>query len=112
MSQDAERGQSLVEHAILLGVVLAALITMQTYAKRGLQARYRSVSDAATKAIGAPTQYEPYYASSASTDQQTHGTVLNHHPGGGVTRVEQDQKISEGGVERVGISLSADDAWQ
>ena len=105
-------GQSLAEYAILLGVVVVALITMQAYARRGLQARYRTVVDGAMKAIRAPTQYEPYYASAASTDRQDQSVLLDYQPGGAVTRMEREQRIGEGGVERVGASLTADDAWQ
>lgn len=107
-----QEGQSLAEYALLLGVVLAAMVTIQTYAKRGLQARYRSVVDGAMIAIGAPTQYEPYYMSSASRERQTHGQLLRYLPGGSIQRVEQDQKVTEEGAERVGVSLAADDAWQ
>ncbi len=58
------KGQSTAEYAILIALVVAAIIAMQKYAQRALQARVR---DAAlymvdqTNEIGNSVQYEPYY---------------------------------------------------
>ena len=46
-------GQTTVEVAVLIAVVIAALITMQIYLKRGMQGRLRSAADS----IGDP--YDP-----------------------------------------------------
>lgn len=71
-----KKGQSTVEYAIVVGVVVAALVAMQTYLKRGMQARYHdgiqflanetniAASDG-TEKLGNTTQYEPYYLSSS-----------------------------------------------
>lgn len=53
----ARRGQHLTEYALLLAVVATTLAGMQTYVRRGVQARLRSVSDIGRVA----PQYEPYY---------------------------------------------------
>ena len=83
------RGQSTAEYAVVLGVVLAALVAMQIYVKRGAQARIKLGVDEFTKAGAAQRswitnaanltsgdvvltnraqtadgQYEPYYAES------------------------------------------------
>ena len=47
------RAQSTLEYAVIIAVVVAALLTMQVYIKRGLQGRLRSVADE----IG--QQYDP-----------------------------------------------------
>ena len=71
-----KKGQSTVEYAIVVGVVVAALVAMQTYVKRGLQARYHDgiqflanetnvTSDGGTVYLGSTKQYEPYYLSSS-----------------------------------------------
>lgn len=39
------RGQSIVEYAILLGIVTAAVLGMQVYAKRGIQAGLKMTAD-------------------------------------------------------------------
>jgi len=40
-----KKGQSTLEYAVIIAVVVAALIAMQTYVKRGLQGRLRQASD-------------------------------------------------------------------
>jgi Tfp pilus assembly protein PilE len=40
-----KRGQSMLEYAILIVIVIAALITLQAYIKRGIQGRLKSASD-------------------------------------------------------------------
>ena len=62
------KGQNTAEYALLISLVVAAIIAMQTYAQRTLQARIR---DAAlylvngTSGFGNSTvQYEPYYLTS------------------------------------------------
>lgn len=40
-----KKGQNTAEYAILIGLVIAAVIAMQTYAKRGLQGRVYDASD-------------------------------------------------------------------
>ena len=79
------RGQTTAEYAIVLGVVLAALVAMQVYVRRGVNAQVRKGVDEFTHAgssnrswltdltlgqgevtITRPTgQYEPYYAESS-----------------------------------------------
>ncbi|MBI3319016.1 MAG: hypothetical protein HYZ89_00285 [Candidatus Omnitrophica bacterium] len=41
----AFKGQAIVEYAILIGVVTAAIVGMQAYAKRGLQAGIKLMAD-------------------------------------------------------------------
>ena len=38
-------GQAIVEYAVLIGIVAAALVTMQTYIKRGIQAGIKVAAD-------------------------------------------------------------------
>jgi Flp pilus assembly pilin Flp len=65
------KAQNTAEYALLIALVVAGIIAMQTYAQRALQARIHDVSifmstntskDAQGVQIGnASTQYEPYY---------------------------------------------------
>ena len=51
----------------MIGLVVAGVIAMQTYAQRSLQARMHDASQylaSQTNAIGNNTQYEPYYLQS------------------------------------------------
>jgi len=59
-----KKAQNTAEYALLIALVVAGVIAMQTYAQRALQAR---VSDASlfmasqTVTLGSTNQYEPYY---------------------------------------------------
>lgn len=59
------RGQNTAEYAILISLVVAGIIAMQTYAQRALQARVRDAGQyLATEGDvsgDATSQYEPYY---------------------------------------------------
>lgn len=39
------RGQSIVEYAVFLAVVTAAVVAMQLYVRRGIQANLKSLED-------------------------------------------------------------------
>lgn len=61
------KGQNTAEYALLISLVVAAIIAMQTYAQRTLQARVRDASQylaTQTSGIGTTNQYEPYYLQS------------------------------------------------
>lgn len=54
------RAQTTAEYAILIGLVVAAAVAMQTYVKRSLQGGVKYAVDKAGKS-GGTGQYEPYY---------------------------------------------------
>lgn len=61
-----KKAQNTAEYAILISLVVAGIIAMQTYAQRALQARVRDAGTylkTETSALGATVQYEPYYLS-------------------------------------------------
>ena len=96
----SKRAQTTAEYAILIGLVVAALVAMQIYVKRGLQGRMRGATDylaTQTTDIGTTGQYEPYYLSSsfdsARDTNESEATIT----GGGVTRtLTQDQSSRTG----------------
>ncbi len=62
-----KKGQNTAEYALLIALVVAGVIAMQTYAQRSLQARMRDASQymaSTTNTIGTSSQYEPYYLQS------------------------------------------------
>lgn len=70
------KAQSTAEYAIVIGIVVAAAIAMQTYVKRGLQAGIKfAVDKAGSTATTAKNQYEPYYLQSTYTTEQTSGST-------------------------------------
>jgi len=59
-----KRAQNTAEYAILISLVVAGIIAMQTYAQRALQSRVRDAGQylqTETATLGATVQYEPYY---------------------------------------------------
>ncbi len=90
-----KNGQNTAEYALLLGLVVAAAIAMQTYVKRNLQGGLKYAVDRGLKqSDSAAGQYEPYYLQS---DFQT--TVGEH--------TNSEQSVTGGGVERTFASQSA-----
>ena len=76
--------QTMAEYALLISLVVAAVIAMQTYAQRAIQSRIRDAAQYMTQqtnAIGTTNQYEAYYQSSdydidrSSTDTTIHNNT-------------------------------------
>jgi len=65
-----KKAQNTAEYAILISLVVAGIIAMQTYAQRALQARVRDAGgylEDQTDLLGNTVQYEPYYLSTNYT---------------------------------------------
>ncbi len=73
-----KKAQNTAEYAILIGLVIGAVVAMQTYAQRTMQARIRDVNVTfrdKTGMLGNTLQYEPYYAeSNSTTDKESTAT--------------------------------------
>lgn len=94
------RGQSTAEYAILIGLIVAAAVAMQTYVKRGLQGRVKDAVDTmatSTGDLGGTTQYEPYYLESNFDNTRGSTETENVQEGGGVIR-----DVARGHSERTG----------
>ena len=76
------KGQNTAEYALLISLVVAAIIAMQTYAQRTLQARIRDASKylvSGTSGLGNTTQYEPYYLTTKyNVDRVTNELMLQN----------------------------------
>lgn len=108
MMVNKNKAQSLAELAVLLGLVIAALISMQVYVKRALQARYKAVVDASGDFYGLH-QYEPYYASSSITAKQT--SDIRYSQAGGIVTMGTDDTATRQGQLKTGTILGEDDGW-
>jgi len=82
------KAQNTAEYALLIALVVAGIIAMQTYAQRALQARIHDASQYMANAdsnqtvgLGNSTQYEPYYL------------VTNYDVG---TNSEENQRLGVG----------------
>ncbi|MBU3934108.1 MAG: hypothetical protein KKH11_05535 [Candidatus Omnitrophica bacterium] len=83
-----KKAQNTAEYAILIGLIVAAAVAMQTYVKRGLQGRLKDgVDELAEKTA----QYEPYYLSSDfQTTSQAKRTATVGLGGGVGTETEEE----------------------
>lgn len=120
------RAQSTAEYAVLLGLVVGVIITMQTYVKRGWQARVKAETDnmftgitgsgdwtgnTGVTAAAAKKQYEPTALSRLSTDKVTADTdTLGMSTGGATTKTFTRTSSQEKGdyqqydFDRTGVS--------
>ena len=122
-----KKAQSLAEYAILVFLVIAAVVGMQVYLKRGLQARFKTFVDGAGNYVGL-RQYEPYYIDSNITTQQLQKTKITHKPAEGIALkrellpaakdsqgnyiegnvLKRSGKVTTGGL----MELGQDDEWE
>ena len=103
-----KKGQNTAEYAILISLVVASIVAMQTYVQRALNARTRDASTYLTNiggnVIGATAQYEPYYQNTdyrvetVSTDSETLGN--------GVSEWEKDSIRNRTGSSTTGYDAS------
>ncbi len=114
------KGQSTAEYAIVIGFVVAAIIAMQIYVRRGLQGKVKTVTDRVGDGLldggikNVVGQYEPYYASSNYNVVQTRDAREQVSEGYIVKRedVKEETKRLKGGISTQGTDLSADSAWR
>lgn len=111
------KGQSTVEYALIIGVIVAALVGMQTYVKRGLQARYHdgmqflaTEVNGGAAGLGATNQYEPYYSESsyAVTQNRNENEAVAARGGTVRTLAQDDRTRAAGGFERSLDTSTAD----
>ena len=94
------RGQSMAEYAIVLTVVITAIVAMEIYVKRGLQAKVKDVTDDIGLGLSTTTktkQYEPYYAQSNFKTDQSQNVNEQYQTGGAVARNSQQESSNRTG---------------
>jgi len=104
------RGQSTAEYAILIGLVIASVIAMQTYVKRGLQGRVRDAVDhvGVVDSEGEGTEFsftgrlfEPTYIESKFTTERADSVKTNVELGGKVIRDIKEKVTSRIGTQTI-----------
>lgn len=107
----------MAEYAILLTLVVAAIIAMQVYVKRGMQAKMKAAADNVgwgfTKVMPTNTkQYEPYYQASDITTGQDQKIQEKFNIGGTVDRESHSEEVTRTGSTTTGVTLNEDDSWK
>lgn len=103
------KGQSTAEYAIVIGLVIAAAVAMQTYVKRGLQAKIKGVVDyRGEENMFTGDQFEPDYASSNIDTSRTAKETTAMEETGEVTRTQVglDTTIRSGSQTTSGLTES------
>ena len=114
------KGQSTAEYAVVIAIVLGAVIGMQTFVKRGLQARYKVAADAMASVKGTNdlasfnsnlSQYEPYYAEQNIVTARSENYNETYNLGqfgkaGAITNIRRS------GTQNEGVTLGAANAWK
>lgn len=109
-----KRAQNTAEYAILISLVVAGIIAMQTYAQRALQARVRDASQylaTETADLGDAVQYEPYYLSTnyevTRNENETQRLDTN------ITRQETDstRERATGGYQESTYDTTVTTSW-
>lgn len=96
------KGQNTAEYALLISLVVAAIIAMQTYAQRTLQARIRDAAQYLTKqtnieGMGGTSQYEPYYLqSNYQVDRKSSEIMIQDNAFVGMNEVTNRVRASGG----------------
>lgn len=93
MSLKKKRGQSTLEYAVLIAVIVAALIAVQVYVKRGYQGRLRTAADDMGE------QFSPGYTTSLYN--VTTNTTSIENITAGVTILNTTQNVTRTGNETV-----------
>ena len=94
-----KKGQNTAEYAILIAIVVAAVVAMQTYVKRSLQGGIKFVVD---KSAATTSQYEPYYLEeSTRTSVSEHADTEQTLAGGGVNRTFGAKTTTRSGSQKL-----------
>lgn len=97
------KAQSTAEYVIVLGLIVAAVIAMQTYVKRGFQGRIKDAVDYVDQneqnegVVNFTTkQYEPYYLESSFSTERGSTETESLAEGGAVSRESEDSSSRSG----------------
>lgn len=120
-----KKAQQTAEYAILIALVVGAVIAMQTYAQRTIQARIRGASQylasgvstyvpAVGQMLGTELQYEPYYLKSDYTVTRNEETIESEDATksmGGITKAQDTSRLrGSGGYQQTLTANVADQA--
>lgn len=110
-----KKAQQTAEYAILIALVVGAVIAMQTYAQRTIQARIRGASQylatgQGTGVLGTDLQYEPYYIESGY-DVQRDESTNEIQDGSRALGKEQDAKRARATSGYQTVSWNGAGAW-
>ena len=107
MRRRGRAGQSTLEYAVVIAVIVGALLAMQVYIKRGVQGRFKQASDDIGEQFSAGAGYSNYETVStiSSTEKTSPGAAVAEGAvgtRGGSTTSTTHQTQDRKGYEKVG----------
>lgn len=114
------KGQNTAEYAVLIAVVIGAIVAMQLYVKRGLQAKVKDVTDNVGQGLvgqvpglaAVTSQYEPYYNTSNYDVASNQKVQEKYQAGGTVDRTSVAEETIRTGNSTTGVDTAQDDNWK
>jgi len=104
----SKKAQNTAEYALLISLVVAGIIAMQTFAQRALQARIHDTSNYMAQAIqaeeaimGTTLQYEPDYLRRGSVTGTEGKTTERLLTGGATDRIGFSNRLTDSSYENV-----------
>ena len=104
-----KKAQNTAEYAILISLVVAGIIAMQTYAQRALQARVRGAGQflaEQTSDLGNTVQYEPYYLTTNYTVTRNESETQRLDSSTTQQEVDSTRTRDEGGFQESSYNTS------
>ena len=90
-----KRGQSTLEYAVVIAVVVGALIASQTYFKRGVQGKFKQASDDIGEQFSPGASTYDYTTTSSTTSTDTVAPVTATAAAGGTTTPDTTDALSK-----------------
>ncbi len=111
-----KKAQNTAEYAILISLVVAGIIAMQTYAQRALQAKVRGAAQhlqTKTSDLGNTIQYEPYYLTTQyEVTRNDDDTIDYTNQDLGMDQDKLDNRLREsGGFQMSAYNATANTNW-
>jgi len=103
-----QRGQSTLEYAVVIAVVLAALLAIQIYVKRGVQGKLRSSTDSIGEQYSAGQTTSKYTTTQAGpmVTKEEFGLIKGVSKSEITTPAQIERSATGDGAERISTNLA------
>ena len=106
-----KKGQSTLEYALVIAVIVAALVAMQTYIKRGFQGKLKQSTDDVGEQFSPGASTYEYTSTSAADSNETVVSGASVTELGGETRTIASSEQQRIGTEMVQEYTDVDEKW-
>jgi Flp pilus assembly pilin Flp len=107
----AKRGQSTLEYAVVIAVIVGALLASSVYIKRGIQGRFKQSSDDIGEQFSPGASRYEYTTKNSVTSTETVVPGADHKARGGATTTTTTQEQDRYGTEQVSTYDDLNEYW-